>query len=70
MWPVLAAAFARATTVDEDAPFATAVPVALAAEGVLAVTAGAEPEPPVLVECPCSAKNHTPANRHTATRAI
>jgi hypothetical protein len=42
----------------------------LDAAGALAVVAGVEAEVLALVECPRRAKNHTPANRQTATRAI
>ena len=56
---------------------AFAAPVAVAAEllagvdaaGTLVDADGEEPEL-LLVECPCSANSHTPANRSTATSAI
>ncbi|HTC73676.1 MAG TPA: hypothetical protein VK655_12375 [Solirubrobacteraceae bacterium] len=66
----MASAFARATTAAVAAVCVAVVPLALVTGGVLAVTAGAEPDPPVLVERPCSAKNHTAASRQTPTSAI
>lgn len=66
--------------VDGAAPFSLPAPdeaVALAAavldgetECATVTGLGAEVELLVLVECPFRAKNHTPASRHTATRAI
>ena len=50
-------------------PLAVAV-AGFAAAGVLAVAAGVEPEPLVLLERPYRTKNHTPASRHTPTSAI
>ncbi len=70
MWPLLASAFALAVTAAVDAAPVAAELAGLETAGALAVAAVVEAELLVLLECPCSAKNHTPANRHTATRAI
>ena len=67
MWPLLAAALAFATTLAE--PLAVAV-AGFTAAGVLAVTAGVEPEPLVLLERPYRTKNDTPASTSTPASAI
>jgi hypothetical protein len=70
MWPVLASALARAVAAAVEELLAAAELAGLDAAGALAVAAGEELELVVLAECPRSAKNHTPANRHTTTSAI